>query len=320
MTHTEEMRWGNQTTVTKFILVGFSNLPHLQGLLFSVVLFLYLVTVTGNILIILIVTEDSALHSPMYFFLKNLSFFEICFTLVTVPKMLVNLLADDKSISFFGCALQMFFFFFFCCSECFLLAAMAYDRYVAICNPLCYTTVMNQQVCWRMVGGVCMLGIPVALLQAAWLFNLPFCGPNVVNHFFCDVPPVLKLVCADTSLYEMQAMASTLLFLILPFMLILISYIRITIAILKMKSAEGKRKAFSTCSSHLIVVTLFYGSGSLMYLRPKSKYSPDVKKFLSLFYTVITPMLNPIIYSLRNNEVKLALRRMLERKVFSWKR
>ncbi|XP_006268368.3 olfactory receptor 10A7-like [Alligator mississippiensis] len=313
------MWWRNQTSVSKFILVGFSNLPHLQGILFFVILFLYIVTVTGNILIILIITWDAALHSPMYFFLKNLSFFEICFTLVTVPKMLVNLLAEDKSISFLGCALQMFFFFFFCCSECFLLAAMAYDRYVAICNPLCYTTVMNQQVCWRMVGGVCMLGIPVSLFQSAWLFNMPFCGPNVLNHFFCDIPPVLKLVCADTSMYEKQIMTSTLLFLILPSMLILISYICIINTILKMKSAESRRKAFSTCSSHLIVVTLFYGSGSLTYLQPKSKYSLNVKKFLSLFYTIITPMLNPIIYSLRNNEVKLALRRMAARKVFSWK-
>ncbi|KAM7150832.1 olfactory receptor 10A7-like [Macrochelys suwanniensis] len=316
MIPTEEAQWRNQTLITEFILLGFSNLLHLQGLLFCMVLFMYMVTVTGNTLIILVVTIDPALHSPMYFFLGNLAFIEICFTLDTVPKMLVNLLAEDKSISFAGCAVQMYFFFFFGCAECFLLAAMAYDRYVAICHPLRYNILMNQLVCHKMVGGVWVIGVPVSLLQAAWIFNLPFCGPNEVNHFFCDAPPVLKLVCADTYLYEMQAVASTFLFLMFPFVMILVSYVRILTTILRTPSAEGRRKAFSTCSSHLIVVTLFYGSGSLVYLRPKSSYSSDVKKLLSLFYTVLTPMLNPIIYSLRNNDVKEALRRVIGQKLF----
>ncbi|XP_065270300.1 olfactory receptor 10A7-like isoform X2 [Emys orbicularis] len=316
MTPTEEAQWRNQTLITEFILLGFSNLLHLQGLLFCMVLFMYMVTVMGNTLIILVITVDPALHSPMYFFLGNLAFIEICFTLDTVPKMLVNLLAEDKSISFAGCAVQMYFFFFFGCAECFLLAAMAYDRYVAICHPLRYNILMNQRVCRKMVGGAWVIGVPVSLLQAAWIFNLPFCGTNEVNHFFCDAPPVLKLVCADTYLYEMQAVASTFLFLMFPFMLIVVSYVCILTTILRMPSAEGRRKTFSTCSSHLIVVTLFYGSGSLVYLRPKSSYSPDIKKLLSLFYTVLTPMLNPIIYSLRNSDVKGALRRVIGRKLF----
>uniref|UniRef100_A0A8D0GDU7 Olfactory receptor n=1 Tax=Sphenodon punctatus TaxID=8508 RepID=A0A8D0GDU7_SPHPU len=307
---------GNQTFLGEFILLGFSNLPHLQGILFFLVLVMYVVTVMGNILIIVMV--DPALQSPMYFFLRNVSFIEICFTLDTIPKMLANLLAAAKSISFADCAAQMFFFFFFFgCAECFLLAAMAYDRYVAICNPLRYSVVMNRRLCYKMLGGVWVIGIPVSLLQAAWIFSLPFCGPKEVNHFFCDAPLVLKLVCADTSLYEMQAVASTLLFLMFPFMLILVSYIRIITTIVRMSSAESRRKAFSTCSSHLIVVTLFYGSGSLVYLRPKSSYSPEAKKLLSLFYTVIVPMLNPIIYGLRNKEVKEALRRALGQKLFS---
>ncbi|XP_053901844.1 olfactory receptor 10A7-like [Malaclemys terrapin pileata] len=316
MTPTEEAQWRNQTLITEFILLGFPNLLHLQGLLFCMVLFMYMVTVMGNTLIILVITVDPTLHSPMYFFLGNLAFIEICFTLDTVPKMLVNLLAEDKSISFAGCAVQMYFFFFFGCAECFLLAAMAYDRYIAICHPLRYNILMNQRVCRKMVGGAWVIGVPVSLLQAAWIFNLPFCGTNKVNHFFCDAPPVLKLVCADTYLYEMQAVASTFLFLMFPFMLILVSYICILTTILRMPSAESRRKTFSTCSSHLIVVTLFYGSGSLVYLRPKSSYSPDIKKLLSLFYTILTPMLNPIIYSLRNSDVKGALRRMIGWKLF----
>ncbi|KAM9120738.1 olfactory receptor 10A7-like [Pangshura tecta] len=316
MTPTEEVQWRNQTLITEFILLGFSNLLHLQGLLFCMVLFMYMVTVMGNTLIILVVTVDPALHSPMYFFLENLAFIEICFTLDTVPNMLVNLLEENKSISFVACVVQMYFFFFFGCAECFLLAAMAYDRYVAICYPLRYNTLMNQSVCRKIVGGVWVIGVPVSLLQAAWIFNLPFCGSNQVNHFFCDAPAMLKLVCTDTHLYEMQAVGSTLLFLMFPFVLILVSYIHILTTVLRMPSAEGRHKAFSTCSSHIIVVTLFYGSGSLVYLRPKSSYSLDVKKLLSLFYTVLTPMLNPIIYSLRNNEVKGALKRVIRRKLF----
>ncbi|XP_053118989.1 olfactory receptor 10A7-like [Hemicordylus capensis] len=311
------MTWPNQTMFSEFVLLGFSEHGQRQFLLFVMFLVVYMLTLMGNIFIIFLTKIDTTLHSPMYFFLQNLSFAEICFTLDTIPKMLINLLLKDKSISYAGCAIQMYCFFYFGCAECFLLAAMSYDRFVAICNPLRYTTVMNRTFCHKLVGGVWVIGIPVSLLQAAWIFNLPFCGANEVNHFFCDAPPVLKLVCTDTYLYEMQSIASTLLFLMFPFVLILISYVRIIITILRMSSAEGRHKAFSTCSSHLIVVTLFYGSGSIVYLRPKSNYSPEVKKILSLFYTVLTPMLNPIVYTLRNYEVKEALKRTLGRKIFS---
>ncbi|XP_077169609.1 olfactory receptor 10A7-like [Paroedura picta] len=311
------MKWRNQTLVKEFILVGFSSMPKGELFLFPLLLVIYLATVAGNILIIFVITVDAALQSPMYFFLRNLAFIEICFTLDTIPQMLINLLVKDKTISFVGCAIQMCCFFYFGCAECILLAAMSYDRYVAICNPLHYAAVMNRTFCYKLLGGVWGVGIPFSLLQAVWIFNLPFCGHNKVNHFFCDSPPVLELVCTDTYQFEMQALASTFVFLMFPFLLILISYIHIITTILKMPTVGGRRKAFSTCSSHLIVVTLFYGSASLVYLRPKSNSSPEVKKILSLFYTVVTPMLNPIIYALRNNEVRESLKRSLRWKFFS---
>ncbi|XP_067391417.1 olfactory receptor 10A2-like isoform X1 [Emydura macquarii macquarii] len=305
------MTWANQTVVTEFILLGFSNFPQIQHLLFVVFLAAYVITLMGNILIILITTADPALHSPMYFFLRNLSCLEICFTSVIVPNLLANLLSENKTISFYGCMLQMYFFFFFGSTECFLLATMAYDRYVAICNPLRYTVVMNRRVCIQLAMTSWVSGIPVGTVQTSWLFSFPFCGPTEVNHFFCDSPPVLKLVCGDTYLFEMYAVTGTILIVLFPFILILASYVRIISTILRIPSAEGRRKTFSTCSSHLMVVTMFYSTASLTYFRPKSSYSPDTKKLLSLSYTVFTPMLNPIIYSLRNKEVKGALWRML---------
>ncbi|XP_006268376.1 olfactory receptor 10A4-like [Alligator mississippiensis] len=307
----------NHSSVTEFILIGFSNHPNLQGPLFLIFLVIYTITLMGNILIILVTTLDSALQSPMYFFLRNLSSLEICFNLVIVPKMLVNLLVENKTISYSGCAAQMYFFFFFGAAECCLLAAMAYDRFVAICNPLRYPEIMNRRACFQLIGASWFSGFPVSTVQTTWIFSLPFCGPNRINHFFCDSPPVLDLACADTYLFEIEALTATVLFIMFPFLLILVSYVRIITTILRMPSKEGRHKAFSTCSSHLVVVTLFYGTASSTYFRPKSSYSPDTKKLLSLSYTVITPMLNPIIYSLRNNEVKGALRRTLERKMFS---
>ncbi|XP_005309083.2 olfactory receptor 10A4-like, partial [Chrysemys picta bellii] len=260
-------------------------------------------------LIILVTSFDPALNSPMYFFLRNLASLEICFNLVIVPKMLVNLLVENKAISFAGCAAQMYFFFFFGAAECCLLAAMAYDRYVAICNLLHYPDIITRRACFQLAGASWFSGFPVATVQTTWIFSLPFCGPNQVNHFFCDSPPVLELSCANTSLFEIEALTATVLFIMFPFLLILVSYVRIITTIVRMPSEEGRHKAFSTCSSHLVVVTLFYGTASSTYFRPKSSYSPDTKKLISLSYTVITPMLNPIMYSLRNKEVKSALRR-----------
>ncbi|KAM6448854.1 olfactory receptor 10A7-like [Liasis olivaceus] len=311
------MKWKNETFQMEFILVGFSTVPNIELLLFPIVLVMYFATMIGNILIIVTVRKDSGLQAPMYYFLRNLSFIEICFTLDTIPQMLVNLLLKNKSISYAGCAIQMFCFFYFGSAECFLLAAMSYDRYVAICNPLHYANIMNRSFCQKLVGGVWLIGILVSLLQAAWIFSLPFCGMKMIDHFFCDAPPVLELVCADTSFFEMQAVVSTVVFIRFPFVLILISYVRIIITIIKISSAASKQKAFSTCSSHLIVVMLFYGSGSIVYLRPNSKYSPEVQNFFSLFYAVFIPMLNPIVYTLKNHEMKEGLKRILGHKNFS---
>jgi olfactory receptor len=304
------MTTGNWTRVNEFILMGFSSLPaEIQLLLFLSFLTIYLVTLMGNSLIILLTLADPMLHSPMYFFLRNLSFLEIGFNLAIVPKMLSTLLIPDTAISFLGCATQMYFFFFFGVAECFLLATMAYDRYVAICSPLHYPVIMNQRTCAKLAAASWFPGFPVATVQTTWLFSFPFCN-NKVNHFFCDSPPVLRLVCADTALFEIYAIVGTIVLVMLPCLLIVCSYTRITIAIFKIPSAKGKHKAFSTCGSHLLVVSLFYISTSLTYIRPKSNNSPESKKLLSLSYTVVTPMLNPIIYSLRNNEVKNALSRI----------
>ncbi|XP_060138117.1 olfactory receptor 10A4-like [Zootoca vivipara] len=307
----------NWTSVTEFILIGFSNHPELQVPLFTLFLIIYGITLSGNVLIVLVTTLDLTLQSPMYFFLRNLSFLEICFNLVIVPKMLVNFLIENKTISYAGCATQMYFFFFFGAAECCLLAAMAYDRYIAICNPLRYPDIMNRRTCFQLAAASWFSGFPVSTVQTTWIFSLPFCGPNKVNHFFCDSPPVLELACADTYMFEIEALTATVLFIMFPFLLILLTYVRIITTILSMPSAEGRHKAFSTCSSHLVVVTLFYGTATSTYFRPKSSYSPDTKKILSLSYTVITPMLNPIIYSLRNKEVKGALKRTLCRRIFA---
>jgi olfactory receptor len=304
------MTTGNWTRVNEFILMGFSSLPaEIQLLLFLSFLTIYLVTLMGNSLIILLTLADPMLHSPMYFFLRNLSFLEIGFNLAIVPKLLSTLLIPDTAISFLGCATQMYFFFFFGVAECFLLATMAYDRYVAICSPLHYPVIMNQRTCAKLAAASWFPGFPVATVQTTWLFSFPFCN-NKVNHFFCDSPPVLRLVCADTALFEIYAIVGTIVLVMLPCLLIMCSYTRIAVVIFKIPSAKGKHKAFSTCGSHLLVVSLFYISTSLTYIRPKSNNSPESKKLLSLSYTVVTPMLNPIIYSLRNNEVKNALSRI----------
>ncbi|XP_077024186.1 olfactory receptor 10A7-like [Tamandua tetradactyla] len=303
----------NQTRVTEFVLLGFSNNPEMQVTLFVLILAIYAVTLLGNILIIVVTSVDPALQTPMYFFLRNLPLLEVCFTLVMVPKMLVDLMSPRKTISFLGCGTQMYFIFG--SSECFLLSLMAYDCFVAICNPLRYSILMNRTLCLWMAIGSWMSGVPVSILQTAWMMALPFCGPNALDHFFCDGPPVLKLVTQDTTMYEMQALASTRLFIMFLFSLILVSYTRIITTILRMPSATGRQKAFSTCLSHLIVVSLFYGTASLTYLWPKSNQSSESKKLVSLSYTVITPMLNPFIYSLRNNEVKGAVKRAISRKV-----
>ncbi|XP_065270447.1 olfactory receptor 10A4-like isoform X1 [Emys orbicularis] len=318
MKYAKPLDKGNQTAVTEFIFVGFSRLVELQALLFAMVLSIYAVSLMGNVLITAVIKANPSLHTPMYYFLTNLSLLEICYTTSIVPKMLVSLCDvidiiwdHNRRISLWGCATQMYFFTLFGITECCLLAAMACDCYVAICNPLRYTLFMRKGACAQLAVASWMVGMLVGLSQTSYVFSLTYCGPNRINHFFCDIPPLLKLACGDTSMNVLAVYLVAFLFITSPFMLILASYLFIIASVLRMPSAEGKRKAFSTCSSHLIVVLLFYGSGIITYLRPKSSYSMESDKLLALFYTVVTSMLNPIVYSLRNKEVKEALRRVL---------
>lgn len=304
----------NHTVGSGFILLGFSGHSSLQGLCFAVFLVIYLVVLTGNSLIALITVVDSSLHSPMYFFLRNLSFLEVCYTSVTLPKMLVGFLMEDGRISFLGCAAQLYFLVLVGSIECLLLAAMAYDRYTAICDPLHYTLIMSRGLCIRLVVGSWIAVVPVQVGQTYQVFTLPFCASHDLHHFFCDVPPLLELACADTFWHEVMLYAIILVFAILPFSLIVISYIQIIRAILKIPSALGRHKTFSTCSSHLGVVMLFYGSATVTYLKRRSRDSVDADKYLALLYTVVTPTFNPLIYSLRNKEVRIALKRLLRTK------
>ncbi|XP_053218018.1 olfactory receptor 10A4-like [Podarcis raffonei] len=306
----------NQTKPNEFILVGFSDLAGLQILLFFIFLATYMITLVGNLLIILLVKLNPSLQTPMYFFLVNLSFLEMCYTTSVVPQMLIHLLTEHKSISKAGCAAQMYVFTILGLTECCLLAAMAYDRYVAISHPLHYTVIMNHQVCTQLAAASWIIGISVEVAQTTWIFSLPFCGSKRIQHFFCDIPPLVKMACTDTTKNEIVVMTVSVLFIMSPFLLIILSYIRIISTILRLPSAEGRRKAFSTCSSHITVVTLFYGTALFAYLRPKSSYTPESDKMISLMYTVVTPALNPIIYTLRNKEVKGAFKKTVTR-IFS---
>ncbi|XP_074838673.1 olfactory receptor 10A4-like [Carettochelys insculpta] len=316
MTYSESYLKGNQTISNVFILVGFLYPNKLQILLFLVLLVIYLVTLMGNLLIILLIKLNTSLHTPMYFFLVNLSVLEICFTTSVIPQLLVHVLVEEKTISIAGCAAQMYVFTIMGLTECCLLAAMAYDRYVAICHPLHYTTIMSGRVCVLLAAASWFIGISVEVAKTMWLFSLPFCGSNHIHHFFCDVPPVMKMICTDTSKIKILGITVSVLFIMSPFLLTLVSYVCIISTILKLPSAEGRRKAFSTCSSHLMVVTLFYGTGHITYLIPKSSSSSDTDQVIALLNTLVVPALNPIIYTLRNTEVKGALRKAFEKNVF----
>ncbi|XP_054849992.1 olfactory receptor 10AG1-like [Eublepharis macularius] len=301
----------NHSAVQEFILLGYQAYP---ALLFTAFLATYTAILLGNGLIVVVTTMDPALRTPMYFFLRSLSGLEMCYTSVTLPKMMANLMSGDHSISLPGCAAQMFFLLFLGATECFLLAVMAYDRYLAICLPLHYMTIMSQRVRVGMVVGSFAVSLPMQLLQIGIIFSLPFCGSNEIDHFFCDIPPVLSLACADLYTNELAVYVENILFVIIPFLLILATYVQITKTILHMPSATGRQKTFSTCSSHLTVVILFYGSAMIVYLRPKTPESVKVNKLLSLLYTIIIPLCNPLIYTLRNREVKTAFRKLLGRK------
>uniref|UniRef100_A0A8D1RNI9 Olfactory receptor n=1 Tax=Sus scrofa TaxID=9823 RepID=A0A8D1RNI9_PIG len=314
MKYEETEAEANVSTVMQFVLLGFSDLPNLQGLLFGLFSITYIMILIGNSLIIILTRLDTALQTPMYFFLANFSAVEICYVSVTLPRVLVNLCTQDRSISVLGCATQTCFFLMLATTESFLLAVMAYDRYVAICNPLHYPLVMNHRVCIRLAVGSWICGVPVQIGQTCQIFSLHFCHSNHINHFFCDMPPILKLACGDISLHELSVYVVVLLVGAVPFMLILASYSKIISTILRLPTSRGRDKAFSTCSSHLLVVLLFFGSGVITYLRPPSSHSPGIDKLLSLFYTIVTPMFNPLIYSLRNKDVIAALRKLLLKK------
>uniref|UniRef100_A0A8C8RWR8 Olfactory receptor n=1 Tax=Pelusios castaneus TaxID=367368 RepID=A0A8C8RWR8_9SAUR len=289
------MGMGNQSFVTEFLLLGLSNDPKIQLFLFWLFSIIYTITLSGNMLILALICLDSQLHTPMYFFLSHLSFVDICYTSSTVPQMLVNLMNLKKTISFTGCGAQIYIFLVLAITECVLLAVMAYDRYVAICHPLSYTLIMNHKVCVGLAATAWMCGFLLAIVHTVQTLQMPFCGPNEINHFYCDIEVLLKLVCADTHLNEVMVFALGVLILLCPFFLILISYICILAAILRIRSAESRHKAFSTCASHLTIVALFYGSAMVMYMRPGSSHSPDQDKIVSLFYGIITPTFNPLI-------------------------
>ncbi|XP_010586307.2 olfactory receptor 1468-like [Loxodonta africana] len=300
----------NQSSVSEFLLFGLSEKSNHQPLLFGIFLAMYLVTVMGNLLIILAIGFDPQLHTPMYFFLSNLSFADACFSTTTVPKMLVNIQTHSQTILYGGCLAQMHFFMTFGALDDFLLGVMAYDRYVAICSPLHYSTVMSSLVCLLLLALCWVLTTLAALLHTLLMVRLSFCADNTIHHFFCDVVPLLQLSCSATSTNQMTLFLVGSMILTGPLSLIILSYAHIISTILRVPSASGRQKAFSTCGSHLTVVFLFYGTAIVVYLCPTSSHSGGKDRIAAVFYTVVTPMLNPFIYSLRNKDMKRALSRL----------
>nr|XP_020671354.1 olfactory receptor 1009-like [Pogona vitticeps] len=303
----------NQTMITEFMLLGLSSDPQVQILLFLVLLIMYATTFIGNSMIIFVVKIEARLQNPMFFFLSHLALVDICYSSVIVPKMLETLVGKKKSISLVGCITQIFFFNHFACVDIFLLSAMAYDRYVAICDPLHYSIVMTKMMCWQLVGGAWFMGFVNTMLNGLPLIRLNFCGYSLLNHYTCECSAVLSLSCSDTSLNYKLLLASCFLFGFSSFFLTLVSYVYIISSILKIQSRKGRSKAFSTCSAHLIVVCMFYLSAFSRYLRPHSKSFTDLEKVSSVQYLVVSPLLNPIIYSLKNKELKTLLWKMFRK-------
>ncbi|XP_007668811.2 olfactory receptor 5A1 [Ornithorhynchus anatinus] len=304
----------NTTSVTTFTFLGFTGFPQLQSLLFGLLLMIYLLTLSWNLGLIILIRTDSRLHTPMYFFLGHLSFIDVCYSSSVVPKILSDFFKEQKTISFMGCAAQFFVFVGMGLTECCLLDAMAYDRYAAICAPLRYQAAVTRTLCQKMVAGAYVAGFASSLIQTVSIFQLHFCGPNVIDHFFCDLPPVLALSCSDT--LDSQVVNFLVVVTVggTSFLILLISYGAIGAAVLKVRSTEGRCRAFYTCASHLTVVSLLYVPALFTYLRPSSSYSLGQDKVVALFYSVMTPMLNPLIYSLRNKEIRGTLHKMAERK------
>ncbi|KAM6185766.1 olfactory receptor 2B11-like [Rhynchocyon petersi] len=301
----------------EFILLGFADYPWLELPLFVILLITYPMAMMGNFAIILVSKLDPKLHSPMYFFLTNLSFLDICYTTSIVPQMLVNLGSSKKTISYLGCAVQLYFCHFMGSTECLLLALMSLDRFVAICRPLHYTVIMNHRTCFLLVSIMWLSGIAIAVSQVTVTLQLPLCGVSKIDHVVCEIPVLIKIACGEKSANELMLFVVCIFLSAVPLSLILASYACIGKAVLKIKSSEGRKKAFGTCSSHLIVVLLFYGPAISMYLQPPSSITKDQPKFMALFYGVVTPTLNPFIYTLRNKDVKGALGNL--KRIFSSK-
>ncbi|XP_066216567.1 olfactory receptor 5J3-like [Saccopteryx leptura] len=306
----------NFTLLTEFILVGLTERAELKVFLFMLFLLIYIISLVGNLGMLFLIQVTPKLQTPMYHFLSCLSFVDACYSSVFAPKMLLNFFVEQETISFPACIVQYFLFVSLLTTEGFLLAVMAYDRYMAIVNPLLYTVAMTKTVCVALVIGSCIGGLINSLTHTIGLMKLSFCGPNVISHFFCDLPPLLKLSCSDTSMNELLLLIFSGVIAIITFLTVMISYVFIVAAILKIRSAAGRRKAFSTCASHLTAVTLFYGSISFSYIQPSSQYSLEQEKVVSVLYTLVIPMLNPLIYSLRNKEVKEAVKRAIAMKYF----
>ncbi|KAL1786897.1 olfactory receptor 8K3-like, partial [Sigmodon hispidus] len=303
------MQTDNFTLVTDFILMGITDLPELQAPLLGLFLIIYLISLAGNLGIVILTMVDSRLQTPMYFFLRHLATTDLGYSTAVGPKMLRSFLVDQNIISFHFCAVQMCFFDLFIVSEFFILSAMSYDRYVAICKPLFYSVIMSQRVCWILVTFPYLYGIIVSLLLTIKIFTLSFCGHNVISHFYCDGFPLLSLACSNTHEIEVIILILSAFNLLTSLLIVIVSYLLIFTAIVRINSADGKRKAFSTCGSHLTVVIVFYGTLIFMYLQPMSIHSFDTVKVTSIFYTQVIPMLNPLIYSLRNKDVKHALKK-----------
>ncbi|XP_006895659.1 PREDICTED: olfactory receptor 8D4-like [Elephantulus edwardii] len=311
------MSMRNYSTVTEFLLAGLTDQSELQLPLFCLFLGIYLVTVVGNLGMISIIGLNSQLHTPMYYFLSSLSFLDVCYSSVITPKMLAGFLSRDKAISYSGCMAQLFFFCIFVISECYMLAAMAYDRYAAICSPLLYNVIMSPRVCSLLVAAVFSIGFTDAVIHTGCILRLSFCGSNIINHYFCDIVPLIKISCSNTYIDELLIFVIGGFNMVATSLTIIISYAFIVSSILQIHSEEGRSKAFSTCSSHLTAVLIFYGSLMSMYLKPASSTSVTQEKASSVFYTTVIPMLNPLIYSLRNKEVKNAMLKLIRRKISS---
>nr|XP_028558759.1 olfactory receptor 11A1-like [Podarcis muralis] len=309
----QRLEWVNQTIITEFILLGFGEVRDLQILLFVVFLTDHIMTMAGNLIILTLVMTDQHLHTPMHVFLGNLSCLETCYSSTILPRLLASFITENQSVSVWGCIVQFWAFGFLAATECYLLAAMSYDRYVAICQPLHYSVLMNFKLCLQLVAGSWFGGFVINSILLIFMAQLTFCGHNVIEHFICDFIPMTKLTCSDAHQVELLSTVLSSLCTLPPFVLTITSYVYIITTVLGIPSTAGRQKAFSTCSSHLIVVTIFYGTLIIVYLLPDTTELRELNKGFSVFYTILTPLVNPYIYSLRNKEVKMALGRAIRK-------